>query len=343
MTETAHIDLAHASAEASVPTLFKHKKRDEWGLGIVLRRLDDRIDIQFQDGRERTFKHGFYHMFEAVDRRLDVAMGIVDALRSMSGDTAPRGDRKQPVTLEEQVVFFRQQYREGFRGEAFGEAHRGDGRKRPLKRHRDALVASAAEHLAKRSLLEALTDDDPSAVHEAAGHVISSTDLVKVAERKLFLEMDAQFHAPVANALHALLHGKSPLVPRIDAVVAWLERALGDTPSWELVTVLLGAVHPNEHVVVRENVFSRQAVFMAPGLTIPKRPMGILYERLQTMAQSVRAHLLEEGLEPRDMLDVHDFMWLTLKPASQRSIRERRQRLRLNPELAEKDTDREAA
>lgn len=330
--------------DVNVPTLFKHTKKEDWGLGIVLRRLDDRIEMQFQDGRQRTFKYGFYHLFEAVDRRLDVAMGIVDALRSMSGDTtSARSDRKQPITLEEQVAFFRDVFPEGFGGEDYAEAHRGDERKRPLKRHRDALVASAKEHLAKKALLDALKNEDPAAVHAAAGKVVASTDLVKVGERKAFLDIDEKMHEPVANALQALLHGNSALVPRIDAVVAWLERSLGETPSWELVTVLLGALHPHDHVVVRENVFSRQAVFMAPGLTIPKRPMGILYERLLSMAKSVREHLEEEGLKPRDLLDVHDFMWLTLKPASQRTIRERRRELRLSPEKAKKDSGKEAA
>lgn len=316
--------------EAAVPTLFKHKKREEWGLGIVLRRLDDRIDVQFQDGRQRTIKYGYYHLLEAVDRRLDVATGIVDALRSMSGDTGgARSDRKQPITLEEQVVFFNEAFNDGFDGEEYTEQHRGTEGGRPLKRHRDALVASANEHLSKKAIAALMKEEDWAAVHKAAGTVIASTDLVKVGERKSFLEIGEDIHAPLAEAVRDLLHGSDALVPRIDGLVALLERGLGAPPSWELVTVLLGAFHPHDHVVVRENVFSRQAVFMAPGLTIPRRPMGILYERLLGMAKSVHAHLEEEKLTPRDMLDVHDFMWLTLKPASQRTIREKRRDLSL--------------
>ncbi len=325
---TTHDPLAIPdNPEGALPTLFRHSLRHQWGLGVVLRRLDDRVDLQFQDGRARTFKQGFYHLFEPVDRRFDVASGIVEALMNMSGAGTRRAPKARPVTLEEQVAYFRELYPDGFRGDAYTEERRGDGRKRPLKRHRDALVANAREKLAKRALADALAAGDATAVHAAAGEVISGTDLVKVKERKRFLAMDAGLHAPVANAIHALLHGQSPLTGRLDALVAWLERALGEAPSWELATVLLGAMRPEEHFVMREPVIARQAVFMAPGLSVPQRPMGILYERLRAMAEEVQQHLVEEDLAPRDMLDVHNFMWLTLKPAAQRQIRERRRDL----------------
>lgn len=340
--EATQIDIQPPNAH--VPTLYRHAKRTQWGLGIVLEKGHDRIRVQFQDGRSRSFKHGYYHLFEPVDRRLDVAMGIVEALRSMSGETSSRpSEKKRPVTLDEQIAYFAELYPEGFEGEEYTAEHRGDERKRPLKRHRDALIALAKEELDKKALSKLLKDGDTKAVWEAAGRVVASTDLVKVAERKRFLAIKKTHHDAVANGLHALLHGQSPITQRFDAMVAWLERAMGEAPSWELATVLLGAFHPDEHVVVRENVFSRQAVWMAAGLTIPKRPMGILYERLLNMAKTVREELEGADMAPRDLLDVHDFMWLTLKPAAQKKIREQR---RLDGPLASKGSaksDQEAA
>jgi hypothetical protein len=40
--------------------------------------------------------------------------------------------------------------------------------------------------------------------------------------------------------------------------------------------------------------------------------------------------MMEEGLAPRDLLDVRDFMWMTLKPAGRRRIMEIRQQRRLD-------------
>ncbi len=331
-----------APLDAAVPPLLRHSRREQWGLGVMVDRGGDRVNIQFQDGRARTFKEGYYHLFEAVDRRLDVALGIVEALHSMSGQPARvAGSRRQPVTLEEQVEHFAALFPEGFRGDDYVEAHRGDERRRPLKRHRDHLVARAAEALSSRAIKKAINASDPAAVLAAAGEVVAATDLVKVAERKRFLDIKKKHHEAVADALFALLHGRSALTPRFDAWVATLERALGAAPSWELATVLVGAAHPDAHVVVRESVFTRQAVFMAPGLTIPSRPMGILYERLLALTVGVRDALVEADLEPRDLFDVQDFMWLTLKPAAQRAIRERRRDAELAPRAGR--AEREAA
>ena len=59
---------------------------------------------------------------------------------------------------------------------------------------------------------------------------------------------------------------------------------------------------------------------MAPGLSVSDNPMGILYERLANMTKEVKERLETAGLKPRDMLDVTDFMWATLRPMAQREI-----------------------
>lgn len=319
---TNPIEAYHPNAE--VPSLIRHTKRDKWGLGVVLDKEDDRVHMQWQDGRKRTFKRGYYHLLDAVDRRLDVTLGIVDALQAMAGAKTKRRSTKRTVTLDEQVAYFSDTlYEDGFRGEAFTEHHRGDGRKKPLKRHRDGLVELAQKELSKRALLRALSEGNPSVVHAAAGRVVGSTDLVKVKERKKFLAMEQTSHAPFANALFAVLHGTSPLSKTFGGLVAALERGMGDTPSWELTTLFLAAMHPKEHCVVRYNTHSRQAQFMAPGLHMPDRPMGTLYTRLRGMTENVKASLEEAELSPRDYFDVFDFMWQTLRPKAQKAIRER--------------------
>lgn len=326
---------------AEVPSLIQHSKREQWGLAIVLDKEDDRVHMQFQDGRKRTFKKGWYHLLNAVDRRLDVTLGIVDALQDMAGRKRRRSS-KRTVTLDEQIAYFAEElFENGFRGEEYTAHHRGDGRKRPLKRHRDGLLALAEEKLGRRSMLKALTEGNPSDVHEAAGEVVASTDLVKVKERKTFLAMDAEHHAAFANALFAVLYGKAPLAKTFGGLVAALERGMGDTPTWELATLFLGVMKPKEHAVIRFNTHSRQATFMAPGLVMPDRPMGTLYERLLKMTLGVREALEEADLSPRDNLDVFDFMWATLRPNAQKAIRARAAKARkANGEGA---LDREAA
>ncbi len=126
-----------------------------------------------------------------------------------------------------------------------------------------------------------------------------------------------------------MLHAKGKLIPRFEAWVAALETAMGRAPTWNLATVLLGAVRPKKHLVVRPKAVTLQKQWMAPGLSVSDRPMGILYERLVGMATKLRDRLKDNDLEPQDLLDVVDFMWLTLKPAAKREILERRAELGL--------------
>lgn len=301
--------------------LLQHSLREEWGLGIVVSQASDRVQLQFQDGLPRSFKKGYYHLFEAIDRRLDVTLGIVDALHGMMDGPKRTSKRNRAVTLDEQVAYFSEQYEGGFEGAQWDQAHRGSERKTPLKRHRDGLVAMAKQEFGKTRLRKALNAGTPGEVHAAAVCVVASTNIVKVKERKLFDAMSPSQHALFANSLFSLLHGRASFGKRFDDLVASLERGMGQAPSWELSTIFLAAYRPEDHTVVRLNTQSRQAEYMAPGMVLSGRPMGIFYERLLKMSVTVREALESEGCTPRDHFDVFDFMWQTLRPAAQKVIR----------------------
>ncbi|MBN4049457.1 hypothetical protein JYT86_00195 [bacterium AH-315-N03] len=320
--------------KAASSTLFRHTKRDAWGLSIILRKLDDRVQMQFQDGRIRTFKNGYYHLLDAVDRPLDVTRSIVRALAAMNDELAARAeDNATAVSMEEQQAYFRELFGGGFQDEEYASHHRGDGRKKPLKRHRDALV-KMAEALTQDELRAMLQAEGYAGIHAAAKKVIAMTDLVTVKDRKAFAEMDEAHFEDFAHSLSAMLHGQSQLARRFDAYCRMLERTIGRSPSWGLATVLLGATSPQEHVAVRTKVHSLQARWMAPGLAVSGHPMGLLYERLVQMTKAVEQRLTDAGFAPRDLLDVTDFMWATLRPKAQKRIEEVRFEMRMHGSAA---------
>jgi hypothetical protein len=39
------------------------------------------------------------------------------------------------------------------------------------------------------------------------------------------------------------------------------------------------------------------------------------------MAQRLMAHIKQVGLQPRDMMDVYEFIWLTLRPNGQKTLK----------------------
>ncbi|HJK93077.1 MAG TPA: hypothetical protein RMH85_06085 [Polyangiaceae bacterium LLY-WYZ-15_(1-7)] len=351
-TDTTETDTDDIDPTAHLPTLYRHTKRERWGLALVVKKLDDRSDMIFQDGRRRTFHHDYYELLDPVDRPYDVTMDLVEALQSMvDDDEKPKltnDPRKQPIKLDEQIAYLHELFDGGFAAVDYEETHRGDGRKRPLKRHRDAIVEKAQAVLTKKALSKALRDGELEEMHKAVSKVLKLTDLVPAKERRAFAKMDPKHYENVLSSLKALLYGESKLTGRMDAYTRVLEEAIDMTPSWGLVTVFLGTVMPNEYVVVEPDVYERQAKWMAPGLRCSDRPMGLLYERLMAMAKATRERLEEKGLEPRDYLDVRDFMYITLKPAGRKRIKQMRQerikaQAMATPPSAEEKAEAEAA
>lgn len=329
--DTQNPDIEADDVEETLPSLYRHTKRNEWGLGLMIRTLPDRTYMQFQDGRMRLMHLDYSDMLEPVDRPYDIARGLVEALESMAPDELRPGKRRgpAPISLEEQVAYFRELYVDGFRGDEYTEYHRGDGRKRPLKRHRDGLVERAKKNLAKSGFKQLRKKGGASAVHKEASKIANLTGLVPAKERRAFAEIDEQYHESIATNLRALIHGRSAFPLRFDAWVRALEQAMGQTPTWMLATLFSGIYWPDKHVVVKPKTIEQQARFMAPGLRAGERPMGILYARLEAMATTTLERMETKGLAPRDMLDLYDFMWLTLKPAGRKRIAEMRRQAEL--------------
>jgi hypothetical protein len=59
---------------------------------------------------------------------------------------------------------------------------------------------------------------------------------------------------------------------------------------------------------------------MAPRLILTSRPGGALYMRLADMARTVQSSLERAGLAPRDLMDVHDFMVMSLAPSARKLL-----------------------
>jgi hypothetical protein len=319
--------LDHYDPASPAPTLFEHSRRQSWGLGIVLKKQRDRIQLRFQDGRTRTFKHGYYHLIDVVDRPLDVALRVTDALEAM-GDVKParRSTRRsEQVSLDEQIALFGRLYEGGFQGDDYVAQHRSDGRRKPLKRHREGLLTLAEPLRTPRG------DGNVEDRFAAAVALVKATDLVGAKERKAFAGIAEDAREGVVDGIDEVLHGEGPLAPRFDRFVRLLETAMGKAPSWGLATLFRGTVFAKDDLVVRRRAAALQAAWMAPGLAIGPRPMGLVYERLSDMAGRLRETLVEAGLSPRDGLDLIDFMWLTLKPAAVEEVLEARARGGLVP------------
>lgn len=293
-------------------TVYNHKSRPRWGLAILAWEGRDKRRYQFQDGKLRTFKRGYYELLEPV---ADVEDDVLRDLRSMLRTSRHfRGEQRKPAAkMDDQIETFRAAYPDGFGDPEYRAEVRGEGASRTKKRHRDPVLAAARADLSAGPLGERIAAGDFAGVRDALAAVLRTTDLVPVRDAKLVEGLGDESLESVARALHDVLHGESSFAMRFDVWVKVLREALGKNPSWQLVTAPLALVHPDVHVVVRPTVFRRQAKRLDPELAHTTKPNGILYERYRTMASVLRTRLEQAGMAPRDMIDVYDFVWATMR------------------------------
>jgi len=72
----------------------------------------------------------------------------------------------------------------------------------------------------------------------------------------------------------------------------------------------------SSRVSVRRSAFARQAGSIAPTARYTRKAQVGAYKNYRRVALGVKKRLIEAGHEPRDMLDIHDFVWDTLRTSA---------------------------
>jgi hypothetical protein len=320
--------------------LYVHRKRPRWGFALLAFDHDDKRGYQFEDGKLRLFKRGFYRMLQEVDPPIDKRRPVLEHLNRALGRREARmaSGGELLIPLSEQVALFKEQHPGGFAGEAWTKTMRGVGAKRTLKRHRDSAVKLARKRLSAGALTRLIEAARYDEVLEALSAVLEQTSLVTAAKLKPLREAPAYRRRQIAEALHELLHGEGALEQRFERFVA----SLGAS-SWELATIPLALVYPESHVCIRPSVFKQQAIWMAPRLQHARQPDARCYGRYLEMARAVSAALEGAGIKPQDLLDVHDFIYATLRPAARKLLAERAQQRGSQPAPVRVISDAERA
>lgn len=290
------------SDERKTPIAYRHAKKPEWGLAVQIWENEGKRGFRFEDGTERAFPLDFCHMMEEIEGAVVIPTTAAAAAES---------DIK--LTFDDQFALFKEQYPGGFDDPTWLNDQRGVGRKRPLKRHRDGAIAKAQEHLGKEPLGALVQARDWDGVWDAVKAVANGTDLVTKSHVNSL--DDAHATEVFSTSLYDLLHTE----PRTDVLFDKFCRAMASTgakaSSWPLTTVFAGLIHPVDHLCVRARVLKKQAEMLRmPGKAGSPTARG--YKWALGIGRRVRDELAKRGFSPKDFLDVYDFCWLTLRPAS---------------------------
>jgi hypothetical protein len=300
------------------PELVRHSRRPQWGLAILAWERDDKAGYQFEDGRLRVFSTAYKDLMEPAEPKHRPEDAVIADLQAALGTPS---DEREPLqaeaTFEQQVALFESLYPEGFQGEAWTLEMRGPKEGgRALKRHRDPSIAAAQAVFDSGEVASQLAEGRHSAWVDAVLDVLAETTLVSRSRVKALRAMEDDERRTFAEAAADLLHGEGRFGTRFKAWVKTLRDGLEGKASWRLATALSALVEPDSHICVRHSAFIRQAAVIAPTSSYSRRPKARSYRNFRRVARVVRTRLEAAGHQPRDLMDVHDFIWTTLRASA---------------------------
>jgi hypothetical protein len=306
------------------PRLFVHKKRPEWGIGLLLQDTPDQWTLAFEDGQQRRLARAHPLLEPHASSPAETAAIIAkltpkkkSGSAKSAGGSGARKTKKGGATFAQQVKAFQRKFPGGFADPKYlvetGGTERGE------HRHNDAAIEDAKISLGSEALGALIDAGGFETVHRIAARLMSaSRNLVVRFDVARFSGMSVSAYPRFAQALQELLHGSGREEDRWDAYVRSLktERA----PTWPMVTVLPALHFPEAKVYVRPSFFRRQAAVL--GRVVPEEqiPSGRGYMQFRDLALNVRDELVACGQTPNDMWDVYRFVWLTMSPRSDASV-----------------------
>jgi hypothetical protein len=323
--------------------LFAHATRKDWGVGVLAWELGGKRGYLFEDGEERTMASGFYELMGRVEQPSpDQRAAYLRLQRVLAGRARAHHQMIETdgPTFYDQVARLRKTYPAGLLDSKWVSEIRGEGGKARSSRNRAALIAEALEQLNAEKFEMLLASQHYGQVWELIVSVLNHSDLVPKSQLKQPKLSRGEQQRELALASRDLLHATGPYEKRFDRFITALAAYSGEPARWEIVTALSAIVHPNEHVCVHPAVFRQQfKIIGSPGTLPAVKPTGAGYMRVLAATRTISAKLAEQGEVARDLLDLHDFIRITLKPAPKISLKKPKPQSRSEKPGASEDED----
>ncbi len=302
---------------------YKHCKRPEWGYAIQAWEKARKRAYQFEDGSLRVLRQGFYSLMLEVDPPQE-AGSLLRGLRRLAqqGAEAAAAPAERKPTLasrmpwSDQLVIFRAMYPEGFEDDQWVADCRGLPTSRRLKRHREVVIKDAQELLTEEKLAEAQDNNQHAEMIASLRALLGATNLVGARYVEALGGLNPERTISFTDGIRELLYGPRKFGARFGHWLDVHKVCLGGKVSWGAATVLPALVFPDKHVCVHKTAFLAQAGELGPGGSYSKSPTLVGYASMQTLAQEAAERLRGEGMEPRDLIDVRDFIEVTLRPSA---------------------------
>jgi hypothetical protein len=314
---------------ADSPALFQHTRRPEWGLAIIAKEKRDSRDYQFQDGKIRTIKEGYYHLLEEIERPGNDAERIASELGQQMDRLKTRErmlerakkEGKKIYTVKDQLALFLQRFPGGFQDPMYEEEVRGSGEGGRRKRDRDLALEVAAEKLSLDVLNNHIDNGDVQAVLDAWIAVLGATDIASTStDSRPLKKLEGQAVVDFAFGARSFLYDEASITERFTNFVGLLFDLGVEKPTWPMITVPLGLLNPTEHYCIKPSVYRTQSRRLAPEISYTTVPTATVYNGYKRMADELNKQLRKAELEPRDNIDIFAFIWETMRPGVRKAL-----------------------
>jgi len=303
--------------ESRSPSLFTHKNRKDWGVGVLAWEADGKRGYLFDNGQERTMASGFFELMRRVEHpSAEESAACARLQRILAARANSHASARLGATFADHVERFRETYPDGLMDAKWLVEVRGEGAGRRTPRHRDAMVREAKEQLSSAAMDALISSQKYEQLWNLVTSVLGRTDLVPAAQMRKPKSVTGEQRRGLAVAARDLLYGKTPYEERFEHYLGALAGFFGEPPRWEIATALSALVHPTEHVCVHPASFRQHLKATGSRGTIAARPSKANYAKLLVVARFVSSQLVGQGETPRDLLDVLDFMRIALKPSA---------------------------
>lgn len=332
----------------AIPILYEHTKRSGWGRAVCVWNRDGRRAFQFEDGKLRIIAQTHAHLLKRARVPTAEAIDVARDLRSAAGIAMARREQAKSgeaplIDVVQQIALFRDDHPEGFADPKWKKGVRGADTEKKLKRHRDRAIALAQEKLSFEQLEELLTAMSGTEILERMVAVLRATDLVTKKDIAPLERLHTTEVIAVATTLRNVLRGDGHLDARMQRFIDTLTRMTGKPPRWQMATALPALIDPQTFAWIRPSAIREQAKSVAPGWKLKNRASGRDYTQACAVVRHVARQLCDEGMAPNDLMDVTDFIWTTLRPASRKRFAKllatRRQETKTKKEEAESEVN----
>lgn len=285
-------------AESKMSTLTSgdrviHPNQQEWGVGKVLSATPENLDVFFVGAGRKRLSRSFIQLEKAEGaaskhRLLD---NLIETSQIVSDDF---------VTPAMAIERFMRNYPDGFEDPAFIKATREAN----LRGHK-----FCTQLLSQEEITRLIADGCFDMICERALHVESTTNLLTKSERKALqeaLELPA-CQKLFSIALADLLYGSETEETRFKHFL----RTLGilHLNKWPFATLFSFIRHPQQCAFIKPTAIQKSAKALCWRINYKPEPNWKTYDAVLRLYSYIRTNLLEEGMMPRDLIDVQSFIW----------------------------------